>query len=266
MSLNYIGVKGGTVLFVADDPGPISSQTEQDTRRFASFAKVPVLDPSTPEEGCAMMEAAFELSEAYRTPVIVRPTTRINHASTFMEFPEVTQARPVPEEGFERDPKWIIFPRRAFEAHGEINERLRSIAQDFAEGPLAQFNPIMEISAGGAFDATVVHDGAAFAEELDQRERELVEAEDSLLALGGGRDEFAALDAVAAQDVPRFGIVAGGVSAAYAREALRMLEGLARDAGHRTACIPVHAGRNPVPLPGTCGPCVPGRAGKRHCS
>ena len=45
MSLNYVGVKGGTVLFVADDPGPISSQTEQDTRRFASFAKIPVLDP-----------------------------------------------------------------------------------------------------------------------------------------------------------------------------------------------------------------------------
>ena len=249
MSLNYIGVKGGTVLFVADDPGPISSQTEQDTRRFASFAKVPVLDPSTPEEGCAMMEAAFELSEAYRTPVIVRPTTRINHASTFMEFPEVTQARPVPEEGFERDPKWIIFPRRAFEAHGEINERLRSIAQDFSEGPLAQFNPIMEISAGGAFDAAVVHDGAAFAEELDQRERELVEAEDRLLASGGGRDEFAALDAVAAQDVPRFGIVAGGVSAAYAREALRMLEGLARDAGIELPAYRFMQVGTPFPFP-----------------
>lgn len=85
MSLNYVGVKGGTVLFVADDPGPISSQTEQDTRRFAAFAKVPVLDPATPEQGFAMMKAAFDLSERYHTPVIVRPTTRIDHASTFFD-------------------------------------------------------------------------------------------------------------------------------------------------------------------------------------
>ena len=85
MSLNYVGVKGGTVLFVADDPGPISSQTEQDTRRFAAFAKVPVLDPATPEQGFAMMQAAFDLSERYRTPVIVRPTTRIDHASAFFD-------------------------------------------------------------------------------------------------------------------------------------------------------------------------------------
>ena len=55
--------KGGTVLFVADDPGPISSQTEQDTRRFGAFAKVPVLDPATPEQGFAMMRAAFDLSD-----------------------------------------------------------------------------------------------------------------------------------------------------------------------------------------------------------
>ena len=70
MSLNYVGVKGGTVLFVADDPGPISSQTEQDTRRFGNFAKVPVLDPATPDQGFDMMKAAFELSERYKTPVL----------------------------------------------------------------------------------------------------------------------------------------------------------------------------------------------------
>ena len=64
MSLNYIGVEGGTVLLVADDPGPISSQTEQDTRRFASFAKVPVFDPATPEQGCAMIAAAYDLPRA----------------------------------------------------------------------------------------------------------------------------------------------------------------------------------------------------------
>ena len=151
MSLNYVGVKGGTVLFVADDPGPISSQTEQDTRRFAAFAKVPVLDPATPEQGFAMMKAAFDLSECYHTPVIVRPTTRIDHASTFFDVADETEARPVPEEGFERDPRWVIFPKRAFEAHGEIHERLRAMAHDFSADPtFAQFNPQFE---GGVLTA-----------------------------------------------------------------------------------------------------------------
>ncbi len=157
MSLNYVGVNGGLVLFVADDPGPISSQTEQDTRRFAAFAKVPVLDPSTPEEGFAMMQQAFELSERYHTPVIVRPTTRICHASTFFELPEFTEARPIPEEGFQKDPKWVIFPKRAFEGHGEVNRRLARIAWDYAFDPeFSQFNhrfentkPLVGIVAGG---------------------------------------------------------------------------------------------------------------------
>lgn len=142
MSLNYVGIKGGCVLFVADDPGPISSQTEQDTRRFGAFSKVPVLDPATPEQGFAMMKAAFDLSEKYRTPVIVRPTTRICHASTFFEVEDETFAKLIPEEGFERSSRWVIFPRRAFEGHGEINERLASIAKDYAQDePLASFNP-----------------------------------------------------------------------------------------------------------------------------
>ena len=144
MSLNYVGVRGGLVLFVADDPGPISSQTEQDTRRFAEFAKVPVFDPATPEQGYDMMKAAFELSEEYRTPVIVRPTTRINHASTFFEVEDRTCARPLPAGGFQHDAdRWVIFPKRAFQAHGEINERLRQIAELFATDPeLMAFNPM----------------------------------------------------------------------------------------------------------------------------
>ncbi|MEG2629125.1 MAG: thiamine pyrophosphate-dependent enzyme [Raoultibacter sp.] len=199
MSLNYVGVGGGCVLFVADDPGPISSQTEQDTRRFAAFAKLPVFDPTTPEEGCAMIQAAFELSEAHHTPVIVRPTTRICHASTFLDFPETTDAQPLPAEGFKRDPKWIIFPRRAFEAHGEINERLPQMAREFSEGALAAFNPIIE----------------------------------------GGMT----------REVPRLGIMAGGVSAAYAREALRTLEARAMAAGVKLPAYRFMQVGTPYPFP-----------------
>ena len=179
MSLNYVGVKGGCVLFVADDPGPISSQTEQDTRRFAAFAKVPVLDPATPEQGFAMMKEAFDLSERYGTPVIVRPTTRICHASAFFEVADETFARPVPEEGFVRSPRWVIFPKRSFEAHGEIEYRLAAIALEAGKGgPLSAFNPIDDCG-----------------------------------------------------EQPRVGILAGGVSAAYARDALDSLRARAAALG-----------------------------------
>ena len=146
MSLNYVGVEGGTVLFVADDPGPISSQTEQDTRRFASFAKVPVFDPATPEQGCAMMKAAYDLSEKYRTPVIMRPTTRICHASTFFDIAEHTTAHSV--KGFEKDSKWVIFPPRAYQGHGEINERLVRIAEEFAA---TDFNPCEQVGTAPVY-------------------------------------------------------------------------------------------------------------------
>lgn len=225
MSLNYVGVKGGMVLLVADDPGPISSQTEQDTRRFASFAKVPVLDPSTPDEGFAMMRAAFDLSERYHTPVIVRPTTRIDHASTFFDVPDATDALPVPPEGFERDAKWVIFPRRAYQAHGEINERLPRIAHDFAQDPvLAAFNPIFEggekFFVGGEPSRGDSHVDAENGTDVS-RETSEEPSKDRFdkreVAPHPSRSEEGRTPA-------RLGIVAGGVSAAYVREALKELE------------------------------------------
>lgn len=151
MSLNYVSVRGGLVLIVADDPGPISSQTEQDTRRFAMFAKVPVLDPSTPEQAFDMVKAAFDLSERFQTPVIVRPTTRVDHASAFFDVQEETHALPILENGFQRDPsKWVIFPKRAHEAHGEIIQRLNAIGECFSqEPPYSAFNVMEE--AGESF-------------------------------------------------------------------------------------------------------------------
>ena len=214
MSLNYVGTGGGCVLFVADDPGPISSQTEQDTRRFGSFAKVPVLDPATPEQGFAMMQAAFELSERYHTPVIVRPTTRINHASTFFEVAEETHGRPLPEEGFQKDPKWVIFPKRAFEAHGEINRRLAQIAWDYTHDPaFAQFNEVFE--GGGEGEGACAQNGVE----------------------GAGAS------------APAVGIVAGGVSAAYAREALSLIEAQASRAGIPVPRYRFMAVGTPYPFP-----------------
>lgn len=131
MSLAYVGVKGGMVVFVADDPGPISSQTEQDTRHFAQYSKLPVFDPSSPEEAYYMMEDAFQCSEEYGTPVLFRATTRICHACADIpveEFPAPKQG-----EGFERDPsRWVIFPRLSYQSHQKIEARNPQLGERFS--------------------------------------------------------------------------------------------------------------------------------------
>jgi indolepyruvate ferredoxin oxidoreductase alpha subunit len=84
MTVSYTGVEGGLVIVVADDPGMHSSQNEQDSRNYARFAKVPLLEPSDSDEAKRFLGLAFEISEQYDTPVIVRSTTRIS------QLPETT--------------------------------------------------------------------------------------------------------------------------------------------------------------------------------
>jgi indolepyruvate ferredoxin oxidoreductase alpha subunit len=125
----YLGVKGGMVLVVADDPGPHSSQTEQDTRRFASFAKVPVFDPSNPQEALYMTMEAFSLSEKYRVPVIIRPTTRVCHVGQDVYIPTVGHVKN--EAHFDKGSDYVIFPNVANRKHQELVDKLAQIAQDF---------------------------------------------------------------------------------------------------------------------------------------
>ncbi len=132
MSLAYVGVKGGMVIVAADDPGPISSQTEQDTRMFAEFARIPVFDPTSPEEAYQMIRDAFDYSEKYRTPVLFRPTTRVCHAYASVEWEEDT--KPKEYEGFVKDSgKWVIFPRLSYANHAMIEKRNPEIGNDFSE-------------------------------------------------------------------------------------------------------------------------------------
>jgi len=131
MSLAYVGVKGGMVIVSADDPGPISSQTEQDTRRFADFCRIPVFDPSSPEEAYEMIQDAFDYSEKYSTPVLFRPTTRVCHAYASIEIPDEYSPREF--EGFVKDSrKWVIFPRLSYNNHGMIEKRNVEIGKDFS--------------------------------------------------------------------------------------------------------------------------------------
>lgn len=128
MSLAYIGVKGGMVILVADDPGPISSQTEQDTRHFAEYSKLPVFDPSSPEEAYEMIGEAFDFSEKYSTPVIFRPTTRLCHACASIEILERGE-RKAPEGFVKNSSKWVIFPRLTYQNHLKVEKRNRELRQ-----------------------------------------------------------------------------------------------------------------------------------------
>ena len=137
MSLAYIGVKGGMVLAVADDPGPWSSQTEQDTRGFAKHANLPVFDPCSPEEAYEMVQAAFDFSEAFELPVLLRPTTRVCHASAETEIAETTAPRR--PSGFVKRPEWCIFPALSYRRHGELEIKQHEMAKAFDSLP---FNSI----------------------------------------------------------------------------------------------------------------------------
>ena len=145
MCLSYVGVKGGMVIVSADDPGPISSQTEQDTRTFAQFSKIPCLDPSSPQEAFEMVQKAFELSEKYSTPVLLRPTTRVDHAYQSLEMPELSQSRSKGE--FEKNPnRWVIFPRLSFANHKKIFERNEKVLpKEFSQEEYKSFNNIEKI-------------------------------------------------------------------------------------------------------------------------
>lgn len=158
MSLTYVGVKGGMVIVSADDPGPISSQTEQDTRAFAEFARIPVFDPSSPEEAYEMIQDAFDYSEKYQTPVLFRPTTRVCHAYASIEVPEEYKAKEY--EGFVKDSgKWVIFPRLSYMNHAKIEKRNVEIGEDFSN---YRFNTV-EVKDDKASKKAVITSGISYA-------------------------------------------------------------------------------------------------------
>ncbi len=155
----YIGVKGGFVVIVADDPGPHSSQTEQDTRLFGLFAKAPVFDPASPAEAGEMVEEAFQLSEQYEIPVILRPTTRICHSRQNISLAPIKK-RGVRAE-FEKNPgRWVATPAFLPGLHNDLNKKLADIALRKELCPICHHG-----AAGGK--VCVIAAGMAFANTFD---------------------------------------------------------------------------------------------------
>ena len=128
---SYTGVGGGLVIAVADDPSVFSSQNEQDTRLTAVSAKVPVLEPSDSAEARDFAKLAFELSEKYDTPVILRLTTRVAHSQSLVELGEREEA---PVRAYERNiPKYVMMPANARIKHVVVEERMKKMEEDANE-------------------------------------------------------------------------------------------------------------------------------------
>ncbi len=127
-TVSYIGSNGGLVAVVADDPGMYSSQNEQDTRQICRAAQVPVLEPSDSQEAKDFMKLAFDLSEKYDTPIVLRTTTRLAHSQGLVALED----RGVPEDKpYERNiAKNVMMPGNAIKRHLVVEKRIKDMAED----------------------------------------------------------------------------------------------------------------------------------------
>lgn len=125
-TMSYIGVNGGMVLAVADDPGMHSSQNEQDSRNYAIAAKLPMLEPADSAECCGFTKLAYELSEEFDTPVMLRLNTRISHSRSIVELGERKEVELKP---YKKDPsKNVMLPAFAIKKHVKVEEREAALA------------------------------------------------------------------------------------------------------------------------------------------
>ncbi|MBI4830026.1 MAG: indolepyruvate ferredoxin oxidoreductase subunit alpha, partial [Candidatus Lindowbacteria bacterium] len=155
---SYIGVKGGLVIVNADDPGMHSSQNEQDNRYYARAAKLLTLEPADSAETKEFVRLAFDLSEQYDTPVIVRMTTRISHSKGLVALGERVEKE---VEGFKRDiPKYVMLPGYARGRHVVVEERMKRLAE------LSDRSELNRIIAGDRA-LGIISSGAAFQYSLE---------------------------------------------------------------------------------------------------
>lgn len=133
-TFSYMGVKGGMVFAIADDPGVYSSQNEQDSRLVARAAHVPVLEPADSQEAKDFVKFAYNMSEQYDTPVIVRTTTRLSHSQSFVTLEERIE---VPPKEYVRDfKKFVLVPLNAKPRHVFVEARDKKITIDASNFPI----------------------------------------------------------------------------------------------------------------------------------
>lgn len=136
MTASYTGVNAGFVVVSADDPGMHSSQNEQDNRRYAKFAKVPLIEPSDPYEAMAFMQYAFVVSEKFDTPVILRSTTRISHSLGVVQFDPRTLDNEKELSLIKDFKKYVMIPANAIERHKVVIDRLAKLREFSNQTPI----------------------------------------------------------------------------------------------------------------------------------
>lgn len=153
LTLSYTGVRGGLVILCADDPGMHSSQNEQDTRMYALFAQVPLLEPGDSEEARRFTKLAFEISEEYDTPVILRSTTRISHSKSLVN-PEARKA--VAKKEYQKNmSKFVMLPVNAKKQHTEVLGRMSKLTDYASESTLNTVE-------WGSLDVGIITNGIAY--------------------------------------------------------------------------------------------------------
>lgn len=164
MTTAYTGVNGGMVILTADDPSLFSSQNEQDTRNYARLSNVPVLEPSNCQEVKDMVKYAFDLSEEYKLPVIVRTTTRVSHMRGVVEFGDVKDNSSNNDDHwmrghFDKDPsKYVPVPAFAGKMHEVLCDKISKINNETNKSKFNKDTSFSEnkkygvISSGSAFN------------------------------------------------------------------------------------------------------------------
>ncbi|MDR0315642.1 MAG: indolepyruvate ferredoxin oxidoreductase [Treponema sp.] len=159
-----LGIKGGLVVAVADDPGMHSSQNEQDSRFYAMFAMVPCLEPRSQQEAYTMTREAFEISERFQVPVLLRLSTRLSHARAAIIAQEAVEQKPV-SKTTEKE-RWMLLPAFARKNYAALIEKQKEMQAWSAAHPANK----LELCGGGKCDLAVITAGLGgnyYEENLD---------------------------------------------------------------------------------------------------
>lgn len=125
-TISYQGLNAGLVICVADDPGMHSSQNEQDSRHYAMAAKVPMLEPSDSEEARIYVKKAYEISEKYSTPVLLKMCTRVAHSQSIVEPEERVEPKQIP---YQKDPTKVMMTANSRAAHVRVEQRTKELIE-----------------------------------------------------------------------------------------------------------------------------------------
>ena len=153
-TMSYTGVNAGMVICVADDPGMHSSQNEQDSRHYAVAAKVPMLEPSDSQEALDFAKVAYEISEQFDTPVLIKMCTRVAHSQSIVEKGERTE---ITKEYVKNPQKYIMAPANAIARHPFVEERTKKLIE------YAETSPLNRIEGGnGTYDFGIITSSTSY--------------------------------------------------------------------------------------------------------